>query len=281
MADADATQTLSDLRARIDSIDEAMHKLLIERSSVIDALIAAKGTSQSGVAFRPQREAEMMRRLVERHSGNLPLATVEHLWREIISTFTFMQAPFRVVVDCGADAAAMRDLARFTFGFSVGLVPVEGPEQVIEAVAATGSDLGLIPLGNGLAGTPWWRSLSMTVGPRVMAVWPFIAGKGSVSDIPAAIISPLLTEPTPSDLVVFAAADSCEIGSAIPGAALIADCAVNGRREVLVAVQRDGIAETLPAAGLTDITEVGGIATGVGLSAPRDLLRVPIHGGRP
>ena len=37
-----------------------------------------------------------MRRLVMRHEGNLPLVTVEHIWREIITTFTAMQAPFGV-----------------------------------------------------------------------------------------------------------------------------------------------------------------------------------------
>ncbi len=238
MADANAAQTLSALRARIDSIDEAMHELLIERSSVIDALIAAKGTSESGVAFRPQREAEMMRRLVERHTGNLPLATVEHLWREIISTFTFMQAPFRVVVDFGADAAAMRDLARFAFGFSVDLVPADGPEQVIETVAATGNDLGLIPLGDGIAASPWWRRLSASNGPRLMALWPFIAGERPAADTPAAIISPLLTEPTPSDLVALAASDTRALGTPIAGAAIIAECPTEGGRDILVAMNR-------------------------------------------
>ena len=35
-----------------------------------------------------------MRRLVQRHHGNLPLETVESIWRVIISTFTYVQAPF-------------------------------------------------------------------------------------------------------------------------------------------------------------------------------------------
>src|SRR5690348_11044046 len=89
-------RALTSLRDKIDAIDAEMHRLLIERGTVIDALIAAKGTVRPGAAFRPGREADMMRRIAARHGGALPLATVEHIWREIITTFTRLQAPFDV-----------------------------------------------------------------------------------------------------------------------------------------------------------------------------------------
>ena len=88
--------TLAELRRDIDRIDEAMHRLLLERGEIIDRLIKAKRTTESGSAFRPSREADMMRRLVERHGGILPLDTAESIWRVIIATFTYVQAPFRV-----------------------------------------------------------------------------------------------------------------------------------------------------------------------------------------
>ena len=47
----------------------------------------------------------MMRRLVERHHGILPLDTVESIWRVIIATFTYVQAPFRVHADLSAGDA--------------------------------------------------------------------------------------------------------------------------------------------------------------------------------
>src|SRR6516225_6614082 len=86
--------SLADLRQEIDRIDEAMHGLLMERGQIIDRLIAVKQTQETGSAFRPAREAEMMRRLVDRHKGILPLDTAESIWRVIISTFTYVQAPF-------------------------------------------------------------------------------------------------------------------------------------------------------------------------------------------
>ncbi|PIK70598.1 hypothetical protein CS379_23815, partial [Methylobacterium frigidaeris] len=66
---------LAALRADIDRIDSAMHDLLMERGRIIDRLIAVKKTSASGSAFRPGREASMMRAIAERHTGLLPLDT--------------------------------------------------------------------------------------------------------------------------------------------------------------------------------------------------------------
>src|SRR5947209_17596899 len=82
---------LAGLRQEIDRIDLELHRSLMQRGEIIDRLIAVKARQGGGSAFRPGREAEMMRRLVERHRGLLPLDTVEGIWRIIISTFTFVQ----------------------------------------------------------------------------------------------------------------------------------------------------------------------------------------------
>src|SRR5256714_13026387 len=91
--------SLADLRRDIDRIDENMHRLLMERGEIIDRLIAVKKSEETGSAFRPAREADMMRRLVERHHGILPLDTAESIWRVIIATFTYVQAAFSVHAD--------------------------------------------------------------------------------------------------------------------------------------------------------------------------------------
>src|SRR6185295_17338119 len=151
--------SLADLRKEIDRIDEAMHKLLMERGDIIDRLIAAKNTQEVGSAFRPAREADMMRRLVERHRGILPLDTAESIWRVIISTFTHVQAPFSVHADLSAGDAMMRDSARFHFGFTVPFVPHVGGAGVVEAVSESKGDLGLVPAFATRQGSPWWTAL--------------------------------------------------------------------------------------------------------------------------
>src|SRR5215475_8644001 len=137
--------SLAELRREIDRIDEAMHRLLMERGEIIDRLIAVKQRQETGSAFRPAREAEMMRRLVQRHRGILPLDTAESIWRVIIGTFTFVQSPYSVHADLSAGDAAMRDAARFHFGFTVPFVTHMGAAAAVSAVAASKSDLALVP----------------------------------------------------------------------------------------------------------------------------------------
>src|SRR5580658_11077225 len=118
-----------------------MHALLMERGRIIDSLIEIKARQGGGSAFRPAREAAMMRALAERHRGLLPLDTVEGIWRIIISTFTYVQSNYSVHVDVSGGDAAMRDCCRFHFGFTVPYVTHQDAARVIEAVARSSGDL--------------------------------------------------------------------------------------------------------------------------------------------
>jgi chorismate mutase len=165
---------LADLRNEIDRLDEAMHSLLMQRGEIIDRLITVKQTQESGSAFRPAREAEMMRRLLERHKGILPLETAESIWRVIIATFTFVQAPFAVHADLSAGDAMMRDSARFHFGFTVPFVPHMGAASVVAAVSDSKGDLGLVPAFDITGAGAWWNMLELDAAPKIIARLPFV-----------------------------------------------------------------------------------------------------------
>ena len=182
-------QSLADLRHEIDHIDSAMHELLIERSQIIDRLIAVKKTEETGSAFRPAREAEMMRRLVRNHHGNLPLDMVESIWRVIISTFTYVQAPFAVHADLSAGDALMRDSARFHFGFTVPFVPHMGAASVVEAVTESKGDLGLVPAFATSGSGPWWAALEFASAPKIIARLPFVERADHPAALPVFVVS--------------------------------------------------------------------------------------------
>ena len=164
--------TLADLRREIDRIDAAMHCLLMERGDIIDTLIATKKTAESGSAFRPAREADMMKRLVQRHRGILPLDTAESIWRVIIATFTYVQAPFSVHADISAGEAAMRDSARFHFGFTVPFISHMGAGGVVTAISASRGDIGFVPAAG--ASGAWWTALEGDDMPKIIARFPFV-----------------------------------------------------------------------------------------------------------
>ncbi len=155
--------TLADLRGEIDRIDAAMHQLLMERGQIIETLIAVKKTAETGSAFRPAREADVVRRLVENHSGRLPVELVVQIWRQIISTFTYVQAPHSVHVVMGPEQENARELARFHFGFGVPLVKHSSPASVIAAIGRDRGDLGLIGLGP--PASPGGRSSALPTSP--------------------------------------------------------------------------------------------------------------------
>jgi len=274
VSEKDAAQ-LAAIRATIDRLDAEMHERLIDRGAAIGTLIRVKGTSRPGAAFRPGREADMMRRLVARHEGALPLWTVEHIWREIITTFTRMQAPFDVAYDAGAPGAtgpaaiahgdAMRDVARFLFGFTVALHRQQGALDTINHIRESGTDLGLISLAQPAAAGAWWRALSRPAGPRIMALAPFIAVAGRPAEMPVVVIAPELADPTPPDLALFAVT---AIGTDATRAIRAASGTVMAEagRELLVALPATASVANLSArAGFDDVARVGALSRGIAI----------------
>jgi chorismate mutase len=205
MTDRTQAPGLMELRQEIDRIDEAMHRLLMERGTIIDRLISVKKTSESGSAFRPGREASMMRALAERHTGLLPLDTVESIWRVIIATFTYVQAPYAVHADISGGDAPMRDSARFHFGFTVPYLAHPSAAAVIDAVAASRGDLGIFRLDQGASAGAWWRALAGRGRPKVIARLPFIERPDHPAGTPVFVVSKPLSDAAVRDVVLYAA----------------------------------------------------------------------------
>ena len=265
------TPSLADLRREIDRIDETMHALLIERGQIIDELIAVKKSQETGSAFRPAREADMMRRLVERHHGSLPLDTVESIWRVIISTFTYVQAPFSIHADLSAGDALMRDSARFHFGFTVPFEPHIGAAGVVQAVTASRGDLGLVPAFAVAGAGPWWTALEFETAPKIIARLPFVERADHPAGLPVFVISRVPADAMVTETEVWSVRVSGWTANAVDRLAGIADAiAVPDRAfdggALLISVARDGIgrvAEALLATGasIRSRTLVGSHAT--------------------
>ena len=241
---------LGELRAQIDAIDESVHRLLMQRASVIDELIAVKGTARNGAAFRPGREADMMRRLAARHSGKLPLTSVEHLWREIISTFTALQAPYDVAVSLGAGPVEAMETARFSFGFSVPVLPLADAGAVVARIEEGGDRLGVVLLAEEAG--PWWDGLGTA---QIVARLPFMRAEGRQAGAPALVLSPPLADPVPFEISCFVVKGGGDV--ALPeGAEILARSGTS--RLVAVPGGADRFTDAL-GEGL-DIRPVGGYA---------------------
>jgi len=93
---------LKGLRRRLDEIDDKLQDLLIDRAQIV-SLVAASKRDGNQPAFQPAREAEIIRRLVGRHRGAFPVATLVRMWREMLAATVRLQSPFSVAVFAPAD----------------------------------------------------------------------------------------------------------------------------------------------------------------------------------
>jgi chorismate mutase len=138
------------------------------------ASAAGKG---SFIAFRPAREAEVMRRLASRQSGRFPLKVVFRLFREIITTMTAIQGPFRVDV-FGADMTlAYWDLARSYYGSSTAMELHDNARDVLRRASADASSVAILPAPGNYDGGDWWPMLAQSgeaPKARVVARLPFL-----------------------------------------------------------------------------------------------------------
>jgi hypothetical protein len=163
----------------------------------------------------------MMRRLVERHRGILPLDTVESIWRVIIASFTYVQAPFRVHVDLSAGEAAMRDSERFHFGFTVPLVGHMGAGGVVANVAASKGDLGLVSATAG--DSAWWSALEGDDVPKIIARLPFVERPDHPAGLPVFAIARPHPDAIVADVTIWSLKVSGWGGKAARAAAALAD----------------------------------------------------------
>jgi chorismate mutase len=242
-ASAATPQSLSDLRREIDRIDASMHQLLMERGEIIDRLISVKRSQETGSAFRPGREAAMMREIVGRHRGILPVDIVESIWRVIIATFTHVQQPYTVHGDTSLGGAAMRDVARFHFGFVVPYETHEDASDVIEAVARSRGDLGLVPVS---AAGAWWRALEAPDAPKIIARLPFVERAHHPAALPTYVISQPVDETARVSDVRLASAVLGERDPAPGGAELIARAGAAALLAVAAPLDEAALAARLP-----------------------------------
>jgi chorismate mutase len=169
--------SLDRLRREIDRIDDSIHDLVMRRCALVSEIAAAKPVGS--VTLRPGREAEILRRLLGRHTGLFPKAALVRIWREIMGALTWLQGPFTVAVLGGGKGNPGLELARNHFGTVAPVDSFRSAGQVVRAVADGQAQVGVIPMVPGTEtaeeAEPWWTSLTVGAGqpPRVVARLPF------------------------------------------------------------------------------------------------------------
>ncbi|MGH8618685.1 MAG: prephenate dehydratase [Burkholderiales bacterium] len=141
--------SLKRIRARIDALDDQLLKLINRRAGFAQTVARIKGNAH---AYRPEREAQILRRLTAANRGPLPDAAVARLYAELVSACRAMEAEFRVAY-LGPRGTYSEEAVGKHFGGMVQAMPQASFDEVFRAVEAGECGYGVVPVENSTEGT--------------------------------------------------------------------------------------------------------------------------------
>ncbi|ROU05862.1 prephenate dehydratase [Lysobacter enzymogenes] len=152
-AGAGAVPDLATLRTRIDGIDRHIQQLIAERAQFANQVGKAKGKLAAAVDYyRPEREAQVLRRVVDRNDGPLNDEVLVRLFREIMSACLAQQEPLKIGF-LGPEGTHSQQAVYKHFGHSIHGLPLSSIEEVFQEVEAGNADFGVVPVENSTQGT--------------------------------------------------------------------------------------------------------------------------------
>lgn len=152
---------LSELRNEIDSLDKQIHELINQRASCAQQVAETKlrefeqqngqGDLSSVKFYRPEREAQVLRNVIERNQGPLAGETVAHIFREIMSACLALEKPMEVAY-FGPEGTFTQAATIKHFGHAVVSLPQATIDSVFDQVESGQCHYGVVPVENSTEG---------------------------------------------------------------------------------------------------------------------------------
>ena len=147
-----APLALADVRSKIDQIDRDIQSLIAERARFAHQVGKAKGKLAAAVDYyRPEREAQVLRMVVDRNEGPLSDELLVHVYREIMSACLAQQEPLKIGY-LGPEGTFSQQAVLKHFGRSALGLPMASIEEVFQEVEAGNADFGVVPVENSTEG---------------------------------------------------------------------------------------------------------------------------------
>ena len=144
---------LSKIRKQIDSIDYQIQTLINDRARCAQKVGLSKGVDSSTIDYyRPEREAEVLRSVLNRNEGPLRDEEILRLFREIMSACLAQQEPLKVGY-LGPEGTFTQAAVFKHFGHSVSALPFGTIDEVFQEVETKIADFGVVPIENSTEGT--------------------------------------------------------------------------------------------------------------------------------
>lgn len=143
---------LEDLRRRIDEVDRKLIELISERAGLAAEVAAAKeDNGETGSYYRPEREARILRQVIDENRGPLADEELARLFREIMSACLALEQPLRIAY-LGPEGTFTQAAVLKHFGHSVTTQAHAGIDQVFSEVESGTCQYGVVPVENSIEG---------------------------------------------------------------------------------------------------------------------------------
>lgn len=144
---ADDSQELGKLREGIDEIDGELLRLINERAKLAHRI----GEIKQGNIYRPEREAQVLRRVAERNPGPLPAVAAQRIVREVMSACLALEQPLTIAY-LGPAGTYSEAAARKHFGGAPTLQPCPAIDDVFRTIESGNAHYGVVPIENSTEG---------------------------------------------------------------------------------------------------------------------------------
>ncbi len=144
---------LDKVRQEIDAIDRQLLTLLNARARCAEQVAQIK-RAQDGeqtVFYRAEREAQVLRNVMEKNQGPLPDKAVALLFRELMSACLALEQPLKVAY-LGPEGTFTQTAALKHFGHGIHAVSVAAIDEVFREVESGSADYGVVPVENSTEG---------------------------------------------------------------------------------------------------------------------------------
>lgn len=141
-------KTLAELRIEIDTLDKEIQGLIGKRAELASEVAEVKKLEDSNsVFYRPEREAQVLRSIIERNQSLLKGEDMAYIFREIMSACLALEQPLNIAY-LGPEGTFTQEAALKHFGHAVSTLDCGSIDEIFHQVENGNAHYGVVPIEN-------------------------------------------------------------------------------------------------------------------------------------
>ena len=183
MSENQQNKKLALFREQIDEIDLKILNLLKDRMEIVKNVGELKKSYNEKFYIRANREADMIKNLVNLADDKFPKSTIINIWRKIITTANMNEQALRIAIHNPRNIADYTYLVREYYNNDVPIINYDSANSVVAELENQQAQIGIFALPDSNEDIDrkedtkenWWISLANNrIGLKVFAKIPFV-----------------------------------------------------------------------------------------------------------